>query len=415
MKGFIWSLLIFVLLFGGAIALGLHYLQNLPVAANASNANAQVNMVEAFNILTKNQSLAALETLPQSEGLAAANRISDVLANPPESTSVGERPENFDREGFDRESPNSGGLKFLEFEILPGWGAKRIAQELETRGIIQNAMLFSLLLRYQGIDTKIGEGLYELSPQMNALEVAHVLAAGGRPRTLRLIIPEGFRSTDISLKMHELGFGRPKDGLYLMRFPRDLRLSDIPIDGDLEGYLFPASYDIPLHSNSHDVIAMMLERFEQELSPERLAKLEELNLSVHQWVILASIVQSEAGNDEEMPIIAGVFLNRLDEGMPLQSDPTVAYGLGKNLNQLDASAGDFTAKADHPWNTYTRAGLPWGPISNPGSAALEAVLKPSRKNDKGQDYFYFLHGKDGLLRANTNLNDHNRDVARYLR
>jgi UPF0755 protein len=103
-----------------------------------------------------------------------------------------------------------------------------------------------------------------------------------------------------------------------------------------------------------------------------LAELERLGLDLHAWVTLASMVQAEAGDDGEMGIIAGVFLNRLEIGMPLQSDPTVAYGLGKDLPELDFPAGDF--EVDHPWNTYTRGGLPVGPIGNPGAAALAAVL-----------------------------------------
>ena len=143
-------------------------------------------------------------------------------------------------------------------------------------------------------------------------------------------------------------------------------------------------------------------------------KLKQLKLSLHEWVILASIVQAEAGNDEEMPIIAGVFFNRLEQGMRLQSDPTVAYGLNKAMTELDASAGDFTEIADHPWNTYTRTGLPKGPISNPGSAALQAVLNPKRQNEAGKDYFYFLHSRDGDFYPNINHADHQRDARLYL-
>ena len=137
---------------------------------------------------------------------------------------------------------------------------------------------------------------------------------------------------------------------------------------------------------------------------------------MHEWVTLASIVQSEAASHEEMPIIAGVFLNRLDDGMLLQSDPTVAYGLGKAMPELSALAGDL--RRDTPWNTYTRPGLPATPISNPGSHALQAVLEPERLNEAGVPWLYFLHGTDGgipVFRPNTNLAAHERDVVVFLR
>jgi UPF0755 protein len=117
-----------------------------------------------------------------------------------------------------------------------------------------------------------------------------------------------------------------------------------------------------------------------------------------------------------MPLIAGVFLNRLELGMALQSDPTVAYGLGKRLPELSASAGDL--RRDHEWNTYTRPGLPSGPISNPGRAALHSLFAPVRTDDQGREYLYFLHGTsegEPIFRLNTGLEGHNRDVFRYLR
>src|SRR5690606_36055989 len=111
----------------------------------------------------------------------------------------------------------------------------------------------------------------------------------------------------------------------------DLRRPFMAAGDGLEGYLFPASYDVPVRAEPPEVLAMFLQRFEQELDEGTLAGLEDSGLPLRDWVILASLVQSEAGDDSEMPVIAGVFLNRLDRGMPLQSDPTVAYGLGKDL------------------------------------------------------------------------------------
>ncbi len=305
-------------------------------------------------------------------------------------------------------------LETIEFEVLPGWGATKVAKELEAEGFIKNALFFKLFLRYRGSDRSIGEGLYDLSPNMSAVELAKVLEAGGRPRAIRVVIPEGFRYIDIAKRLHSAEFGLEKNLVSLIKKPKDLSPNYLPKDAWLEGYLFPASYDVPVDSTPKEALSQMLKRFEQEVTEEVLTRLEQLKLSLHEWVILASVVQAEAGNDEEMPIIAGVFFNRLEQGMRLQSDPTVAYGLNKAMTELDASAGDFSEAADHPWNTYTRAGLPKGPISNPGSAALQAVLYPERQNGAGKNYFYFLHSRDGDFYPNVTHADHQRDARLYL-
>ena len=310
-------------------------------------------------------------------------------------------------------------IQGVEFEVKPGWGASRVASALEADGFIKNAQIFSLWLRYKEYDRSIGEGLYFISPKMSSMEIAEVLNAGGQPRTRRVIIPEGFRTIDIAKRFNEAGFGREKDFIYYMRNPSILKealgADYLPDEGSLEGYLFPASYDIPNDADSLQALSQMIRRFEEEMDLATLEKVNNLGLTKKQWVILASIVQSEAGSEEEMPIITGVFLNRLELGMAFQSDPTVAYGLGKDLTELDRSAGDFTEAADHPWNTYTRPGFPIGPISNPGNAALQAVLNPIRLNPDGQEYLYFLHGRDGNFYPNISFNDHDRDVSKYLR
>ena len=303
-----------------------------------------------------------------------------------------------------------------EFEILPGWGGKRVAAELERAGLINDALTFSYFLRFEGLDRSIGEGLYDLDPAMDAAGIAQTLVEGGRPRTTFVILPEGFRMIDIAAELAGAGFGAETEFLELMQDPGPLRPDYVPEAAGLEGYLFPAGYDIPLKTKPEDIIGLMLSRFGEELTNDRLSTLETQGLSVHDWVTLASIVQAEAADASEMLIIAGVFLNRLDRGMLLQSDPTVAYGLGKAMPELDAVAGDL--QVDTPWNTYMRGGLPPSPINNPGTDALQAIFNPTRQNADGQDYLYFLHGLDEgqpVFRPNLSLEAHNRDVQRYLR
>lgn len=304
----------------------------------------------------------------------------------------------------------------VEFEVLPGWGGARVSTALEEAGLVRSALAFELLLRFTQLDRKLGEGLYDLSPSMSSREVAAALAAGGRPRTVRIVVPEGWRAAAVVARLAANGLGGAPELEALVRSPGGLAPVALAAGDSLEGYLFPATYDLPVHSTASQALGAMVARFEEELSPAVASALERSGLSVHDWVTLASMVQAEAASAAEMPVIAGVFLNRLDLGMPLQSDPTVAYGLGKALPELDAVAGDL--RRDTPWNTYTRPGLPQGPIGNPGTDALLAVLTPQRTNAEGVEYLYFLHGTDGgnaVFRPNTDLPAHNRDVQRYLR
>lgn len=313
-------------------------------------------------------------------------------------------------------APMSETSRPVEFEVLPGWGASLVSRELEREGLVRNARLFSAYLRVRGLDRSIGEGIYDLDSAASAPELAETLVRGGRPRVVDVLLPEGARAEELMRRLASNGLGEVDRYRELVEQPGDLRRAYMPEGASLEGYLFPARYEIPVMEEPPRTLDRLLERFERELDEEVRSQLGELGLSVHEWVILASLVQAEAGSDQEMQLIAGVFLNRLDLGMLLQSDPTVAYGLGKPLPELDAVAGDL--RKDHPWNTYTRPGLPRGPISNPGRAALRSILEPKRLDEQGRPYLYFLHGTDEgepVFRPNVELEGHNRDVARYLR
>jgi UPF0755 protein len=318
--------------------------------------------------------------------------------------------------GWYQLSPPSAIPDPVEVEIEPGWGASRISSDLAARGLIRDDTMFSLWLRLRGIDRQIGEGVYDLSPHLGAPEIGRRLAAGGRPRTITLIVPEGFRMVDVAARIASAGLADVDAALGRMREPGDLKPAYIPEGLGLEGYLFPAAYEVPLVRDVDTLLERMIDRFRDEIGAVEIDRLVDLGLHVHEWVTLASMVQAEAANDEEMPIVAGVFMNRRDLGMPMQSDPTVAYGLGKDLPELDAVAGDM--RRDHPWNTYTQPGLPIGPIGNPGRAALQAVLFAQRTNEAGEDYLYFLHGLDGdqpVFRPNISFEAHERDIDRYLR
>jgi UPF0755 protein len=253
------------------------------------------------------------------------------------------------------------------------------------------------------------DGLYDLSGKQSNLEIAKALGLKGRPREVRVTIPEGLRLVDVAARFGETQFGTVDE--FLKAFQNTTLESETKNAPSLEGFLFPATYLFTPEDNPASIAKIMVNRLNQEKTNARLEMLRTLKLSVYEWVTLASVVQAEAGNTSEMPTIAGVFLNRLEIGMALQSDPIIAYGLKKRLPELSRRDGDF--KIDTPYNSYLKVGLPPTPINNPGSAALEAIVTAKRTNENGQKYLYFLHGRGGQFRPNTNFNAHLRDTDRF--
>ncbi|WP_287408656.1 endolytic transglycosylase MltG [Oceanithermus sp.] len=293
-------------------------------------------------------------------------------------------------------------------EIPEGAGAQAVGRILETNGLVRSGRAFALYARWKGAAARLQSGYYKLEGR-GVPRLVEDLTGGRAPVMVRLVFPEGWRAVDYAERLEEAGF----DGAGFLSIVRNPPAEWTPayVEGPtLEGYLFPDTYDLPKGADPAVVVTVMLRRFDREVTPERVRAAEALKLSIHGWVTLASIVQAEAGSAAEMPAIAGVFLNRLDAGMPLQSDPTVAYALGKKLPELDRYAGDFDV--DSPYNTYKHPGLPPGPIDNPGLEALLAVLNPQRSNANGLPYFYFFHA-GGRLYLSSTFNEHLRKLNRY--
>jgi len=293
-------------------------------------------------------------------------------------------------------------------KIPEGAGAQAVGRILERNGLVRSGRAFALYARWKGAAARLRSGYYKLEGR-GVPALLEDLTGGRAPVMVRIVFPEGWRAVDYARRLEAAGF----DGAGFLEIVEHPPAEWTPayVEGPtLEGYLFPDTYDLPKGADPELVVTAMLRRFDREVTPERVRAAEALKLSVHGWVTLASIVQAEAGGAEEMPAIAGVFLNRLDAGMPLQSDPTVAYALGKKLPELDRYAGDFDV--DSPYNTYRHPGLPPGPIDNPGLEALLAVLHPVRTASNGLPYFYFFHA-GGKLYLSSTFNEHLRKLNRY--
>jgi UPF0755 protein len=293
-------------------------------------------------------------------------------------------------------------------EIKQGMTASQVAKELEDKKIIRSARAFLQLCWLQKADPKIVAGVYQLSPSMSAQEILDKLIKGPDKENIKVTIPEGYTVAQIvkTLASKELGteaeFYRAMKRLNPQTYPF---LKDIPQgENRLEGFLFPDTYFFNKGQEPEEIIAVFLKRFEKELTPETVDRLKVLNLSVYDWVTKASIVEREAVKPEERPLIAGVFNNRLQKGMPLQSCATVQYVLGEVKPVL--STADI--EIDSPYNTYKNLGLPPGPIANPGRASLQAVLYPSKT-----DYLYFVAKSDKSHAFAVTHAEHLNNISKY--
>ncbi len=286
--------------------------------------------------------------------------------------------------------------------IFPGESFASVARRLADLEVVTAALPFQGLARWRGETKKIQAGRYEFAEPATPAAVLRRLVAGDVIRT-RLTIPEGLTVADIAARLEAAGLA-PRDAiLALARDPGFSRSLGIEAD-TLEGYLFPETYTLADGTTPEKILTAMVREFQRRLTPELQAAAAERNLTVHQLVTLASIMQKEAGNREELPLIAAVFHNRLQRGMPLQADPTVIYG----IPDFD---GNLTRKhlvTPTPYNTYRISGLPPGPIASPGEEALRAAVQPA-----AVPYLFFVAKGDGSHVFTATLKEHNQAVRRY--
>lgn len=288
--------------------------------------------------------------------------------------------------------PNGGEIPF---QVDPGESTASIIQRLAQDGLIENPGAFRAYLQYTGMDTNIQAGDYRLSPALTAIEIAnHIQDA--TPAEVAFVILPGWRSEEIAAALPTSGLeisAKAFNSAIRILSPDNPLTAEIPEVSSLEGFLFPGSYTIPRQTSAPDLIRQFLSRYDSEVTVEMRQAYENLGLSLYEATILASIVEREAVVDEEMPLIASVFLNRLGMGMPLAADPTVQYALGYNETQRTWWTNPLSLddlKVESLYNTYLYPGLPPGPIANPSIEALRATAFPAQT-----PYFYFRSACDG--------------------
>lgn len=276
-----------------------------------------------------------------------------------------------------------GGRAAVNLTIERGMSTRAIAARLRDAGLISHDLPLLAYLRLHRRQGHIQAGRYTLQPPLAPVELLELLQHGAFERSLT--IPEGWTVAQIARRLREQGWiADEKTWLELAARPVPASLLGVEIAG-AEGFCFPETYQLEEHSSPQTILSRMLGRFKQQwqaCSPDQRDS-RSRDLSVFQVVTLASMIEREARAADEMPLIASVYLNRLGKGMKLQCDATVYYALGKSWDEKLLFAD---LDIDHPYNTYRRAGLPPGPISNPSRAAIEAVLRPA-----ANDFLYYVY------------------------
>ncbi len=314
----------------------------------------------------------------------------------------------------DINTPISNDPTEVPFTIEPGESALDVAGRLQEMGLVSDAQLFRQFLRYNNLDSSIEAGDYVLRRNMNMKEVGQALQKATTKEVV-VTIPEGWRAEQIAEMLTNEGVMDGSAFLVAVRGGTIVEhniLFDRPAGESYEGYLFPDTYRLPQNATPEDLIQRMLDNLASKLPANAIDLASQQGLSFYNVLTIASIVEREAVLAEERPIIASVYLNRLQQGMYLQADPTVQYAMGYQPDsrqwwKTPVTLEEYSA-VDSPYNTYLHPGLPPGPIANPGIDSIMAVLQPASTN-----YLFFVAYGDGKHVFAETYEEHQKNVAKY--
>lgn len=295
----------------------------------------------------------------------------------------------------------------VTISISKGTGTEAIGDILKAEGLIADTLLFRLKSKILGYSGRYQAGDFTLSPAMTMEEIMDSLLKGHMDST-RFTIPEGYdirRTADVlenkGLINRETFLTEIKQGDFGYWFLEGLKKDE----NRLEGFLFPETYDIYINASEHSIIDKMLAQFNIVFTDKHIERMKELNKDINEVLILASIIEREAVVQKDRPVIAGVFLNRLEIGMPLQSCATVQYILGEQKPVLSTA----DTRIESPYNTYINSGLPPTPICSPGIESINAALWPEET-----DYIYFLAKGDGSHVFSKTYEEHLKNKKKYI-
>lgn len=280
------------------------------------------------------------------------------------------------------------------FVVRRGEGVKSIAGRLAAEGLIRSPTGFYLLVKVMGLERSLQAGDYRLNAGMDAGTIAKEMTHG--TLDVWVTILEGWRAEEVAAKLSkELDIPESE-------FAKVAR----------EGYLFPDTYLFPKDATVGAVAQLFFSTFDTKVDEALRADAKKTGLTFDEVLTLASIVEREGRTEEDRPMIAGILLNRLNADWPLQADATLQYALGYQVREKTwwkKELFDDDKKVKSPYNTYLNPGLPPGPIANPGIVSIKAVIYP-----KTSDYWYYLHDPKGGVHYGRTLEDHNRNIEKYL-
>ncbi len=299
-----------------------------------------------------------------------------------------------------------GSSKIVDFTLEKGQGAKQISIALKEQGIVKYGSIFRFYALMIGKAEKLQAGSYEVSSAMSIAQIVSKFLSGD-VITEKLTIVEGWDLRDISKYFVEQGIS--KDGELLTLAKKDYSfgldsLKDKPKDADLEGYLFPDTYEFIPGTSTEDILKKILSTFDDKFTPELRAEIARQNKSIFEIVTMASLIEKEVKSPEDKKMVSGILWKRIDIGMPLQVDATVVYVINKQPSLEDL-------QIDSPYNTYRFYGLPKGPISSPGLDSIIAAIYPTESNY----LFYLSAAEDGRTIFSKTFAEHAAAIRKYLR
>ena len=289
--------------------------------------------------------------------------------------------------------------------VEPGMTNADIATLLQNKKMINSPVFFRLQSKFARMERSLQAGEYEIVSGMSNWEIIDLFSKG-QVRHKTLTIPEGFTIEQIAKKIEESGLGSAEE---FKKAAKDyapysyMETSNNNVIFKAEGFVYPSTYYLSPGSSEKEILAIMVKEFDTQLTEDIRQKAKDKNMSIRDLVNLASLVEKEAVFPEERPVIAGVFLKRLQIQMPLQSDTTIQYILG--VQKKEISIAD--TKIDSPYNTYLYAELPPGPIASPSISTINAVLDPKQTN-----YLYFVADLEGHHHFTETYQDHLKEIER---
>ncbi|MFL6273672.1 MAG: endolytic transglycosylase MltG [Blastocatellia bacterium] len=292
--------------------------------------------------------------------------------------------------------------------IEPGTGAAGVIAKLSEAGIVRHPIPLRLYLRATGHGSGLRAGDYKFASPISPMQAIDKIRRG-EVFLERVTIPEGYNRFDIAETLAEKTGKATKEEFLRLMDDTSLIQRIAPQARNLEGYLFPDTYNYTTKTTPEELVRAMVNRFNEVFTPEWGTRANQANLTVHQVVTLASIIEREAKIPDERPHMASVFFNRLKIGMPLGSDPTFIYAA--------ILAGDYDGNPNQPrhrqrqspYNTYLVSGLPPGPIASPGRASLEAILYP----DQTEALYFVINSRDGRHKFSRTAAEHDAAVSEY--